>query len=53
VRAPLTPDRGAALRADLDRLVLRAIVPDCAKATAQTPDSLRQQWEQFKQRWNK
>ncbi len=53
VRAPLTADRGAALRADLDRLVLRAIVPDRAKATAQTPESLRQQWEQFKERWTK
>jgi hypothetical protein len=53
VRAPLTADRGAALRADLDRLVTRAIVPDRAKATAQTPDSLSQQWEQFKQRWDK
>ena len=53
VRAPLGTDRGNALRADLDRLVLRAIVPDRAKATAQTPESLRQQWESFKQRWNK
>jgi tetratricopeptide (TPR) repeat protein len=52
-RAPLTSDRGAALRADLDRLVLRAIVPERAKATAQTPESLRQQWEQFKERWNR
>jgi hypothetical protein len=53
VRAPLAADGGAALRADLDRLVLRAIVPDRAKATAQTPESLRQQWEQFKERWNR
>jgi hypothetical protein len=53
VRAPLTSDRGLALRADLDRLVLRAIVPDRAKATAQTPESLRQQWESFKERWSK
>ncbi|MCU1386262.1 MAG: hypothetical protein JWL71_4959 [Acidobacteria bacterium] len=53
VRAPLMPDRGIALRADLDRLVLRAIVPDRAKATAQTPESLRQQWESFKERWVK
>jgi hypothetical protein len=48
VRAPLTADRGAALREDLDRLVLRAIVPERAKATAQPPDQLRSQWEQFK-----
>jgi hypothetical protein len=53
VRAPLMPDRGVALRADLDRLVLRAIVPDRAKATAQTPESLRQQWQSFKERWLK
>jgi hypothetical protein len=53
VRAPLTSDRGVSLRADLDRLVLRAIVPDRAKVTAQTPESLRQQWEQFKERWNR
>jgi hypothetical protein len=53
VRAPLIADHGVALRADLDRLVLRAIVPDRAKATAQTPESLLQQWEQFKQRWNR
>jgi len=51
VRAPLAADRGVALRADLDRLVLRAIVPDRAKATAQTPESLRQQWESFKRNW--
>jgi hypothetical protein len=51
VRAPLAPDHGAALRADLDALVLRAIVPDRAKASAQTPESLRLQWEQFKERW--
>ena len=53
VRAPLTADRGVALREDLDRLVLRAIVPDRAKVTAQTPESLRQQWELFKERWNR
>lgn len=53
VRAPLTADKGVALRADLDRLVLLALVPDRAKAIAQTPESLRQQWESFKQRWNR
>ena len=53
VRAPLTSDRGEALRADLDRLVLRAIVPDRAKVTAQPPESLRLQWEQFKERWKR
>jgi hypothetical protein len=53
VRAPLTLDRGVTLRADIDRLVLRAIIPDRAKVTAQTPETLLQQWEQFKERWNK
>ena len=53
VRAPLASDRGAALRDDLDRLVLRAIIPDRAKATAQSPDTLRAQWEQFKERWKR
>ena len=53
VRAPLTADRGAALRADLDTLVLRAIIPDRAKQIAQSPESLRLQWEQFKERWSR
>src|SRR5262249_31835778 len=46
-------EQGAVLRADLDRLVLRGIVPDRAKATAQSPESLRAQWEQFKERWKR
>ena len=53
VRAPLTLDRGVNLRADIDRLVLRAIVPDRAKVTAQPPETLRQQWEVFKERWTR
>jgi hypothetical protein len=53
VRAPLLADRGVQLRTDIDTLVTRAIIPDRAKATAQTPESLRLQWEQFKARWNK
>src|SRR5713226_6382557 len=53
VRSALTSDRGAALREDLDRLVLRGIVPDRARATAQSPDTLRAQWEQFKERWKR
>jgi tetratricopeptide (TPR) repeat protein len=51
VRAPLTRDGGSALREDLDRLVTHALVPERAKATAQPPDQLRAQWEQFKERW--
>jgi hypothetical protein len=53
VRAGLAADRGVSLRADLDRLVLRAIVPERAKAMAQPPDALRQEWEHFKERWTK
>jgi hypothetical protein len=53
VRSALESDRGDAVRADLDRLVLRAIVPDRAKATAQPPETLRTQWEDFKERWKK
>jgi hypothetical protein len=53
VRAPLAPDKGAALRADLDRLVLRVIVPERSKVTAQPPDLLRAEWERFKSRWVK
>ena len=51
VRARLASDKGDALRADLDRLVLRAIVPDRARATAQPPDMLRAEWERFKESW--
>jgi hypothetical protein len=53
VRAALASDRGVELRADLDRLVLRGIVPDRARALAQPPDALRQDWERFKERWTK
>jgi tetratricopeptide (TPR) repeat protein len=53
VRAPLMLDHGVQLREDIDQLVLRAIIPDRAKATAQPPENLRQQWEQFKTRWDK
>jgi len=51
VRAPLAGARGAALRADLDRLVTEAILPELAKATSTTADALKIQWEQFKDRW--
>jgi hypothetical protein len=49
----MTSDRGAALRADLDRLVLRGIVPERAKMLSQPPDTLRLEWERFKERWAK
>jgi hypothetical protein len=53
VRSSLSQDEGAALRADIDRLVLHALVPERAKATAQEPEQLREEWERFKERWKK
>jgi hypothetical protein len=53
VRAPLASDRGEALREDIDRLVVNAIAPERARATSQTPDALKAEWEQFKDRWKK
>ena len=51
VRASLATDGGAALRTELDQLMLIAIVPERARALAQSPDDVRQTWEQFKERW--
>ena len=53
VRAPLAPDHGAALRADLDRLMTHAIIPDRAKALAKPPEVLKAAWDQFKEQWSK
>ena len=41
VRAPLSAGRAEAVRADLDQLVVRGIVPDRARALAQPVDALR------------
>jgi hypothetical protein len=56
VRAPLARDRGAALRADLDRLVLEAIIPERARRIAgrdavQVEAAMRAEWSQIKERW--
>jgi hypothetical protein len=51
VRSTLAADDGEALRTDIDRLVVHALVPEGAKATAQEPEALRQEWERFKERW--
>ncbi len=51
VRASLTGDHGAALRGELDRLVLRMIIPQRARALAQPPDSVQQEWDTFKVNW--
>jgi hypothetical protein len=53
VRAPLTPDQGMSLRTDLDNLVQRAIIPERARIAAQSVDTLRMEWERFKQRWER
>jgi hypothetical protein len=58
VRASMARDRGAALRADLDRLVTQAIIPDRAarltvKDRAQTIAGMVGEWEAFKNGWSK
>jgi hypothetical protein len=58
LRAPLAEDRGAALRADLDRLVTQAIVPErAAKLSPNFPKeavaSMLAEWETFKKAWSK
>ena len=53
VRAPLAADRGAALRGDLDLLVERGIAPERSKRLSRPVDSVRADWEAFKEKWNK
>jgi hypothetical protein len=58
VRATLAQDRGAALRADLDRLVTQAIIPERA-AKLKTGDirqaaaGMQNEWTAFKEGWSK
>jgi hypothetical protein len=56
VRATLAPDRGAALRADLDKLVTQAIIPERATKTPardrrQAIASMTAEWDAFKAGW--
>jgi hypothetical protein len=57
VRAPYAPDGGAALRSDLDRLVVQALIPERAREMAGTGDAapvaarLRDEWEGLKSKW--
>jgi hypothetical protein len=53
VRAPMASDRGAVLRADIDRLVMTALVPERARALGQPPETLRSEWQRFKEKWTK
>jgi hypothetical protein len=58
MRAPQTADRGAALRADLDRLVIQAIIPERIarlglKETTQALAGMLGEWEAFKVTWSR
>jgi hypothetical protein len=60
VRALMTPDRGAALRPDLDRLVREAIIPERVRRlpVAGTPEGeqatagMLAEWELLKEKWS-
>jgi hypothetical protein len=56
VRAPLDPSSAPALRADIDRLVTEALIPDRvharpAREQADATDAMRAQWELIKAQW--
>ncbi|HEX5473752.1 MAG TPA: hypothetical protein VFX12_03735 [Vicinamibacterales bacterium] len=56
LRAPLARDRGAALRADLDRLVAQGILPDrAARLSVRDPRQalagMLNEWQAFKESW--
>jgi len=57
IRAPLIPGDGVALRSDLDRLVLVAIIPRRARLASAggdvepAADAFRKDWESVKQTW--
>jgi tetratricopeptide (TPR) repeat protein len=56
VRSTLAPAKGVALRADLDRLVLQALIPERVKRLTDEPDAgatarFTAEWEEAKQRW--
>ncbi len=60
VRASMTLDRGAALRADIDRLVLQALIPERARAlglsakeTEQAHAGMLAEWELIKKNWSR
>ena len=58
VTAPLGKDHGAALRADLDRLMVQGIIPDLAgrlqpRNVKQTSARLLSEWEALKAAWTR
>jgi hypothetical protein len=57
IRAGLRPDAAAPVRADLDRLVTDALIPERAKAgpareQAETTMALRAEWDALKAQWD-
>ena len=57
-RAPFARDRGAALRADLDRLVIQGIIPERAarlppRERAQAITGMSNEWDAFKTKWSR
>jgi len=57
VRAAQAGPKGAALQADLNRLVVQVVIPERARQlAANSPDaaiaSMRKEWESLKQAWN-
>lgn len=52
-RASLTSAQSADLRGDLDRLVLRGIIPDRARVLGRAPERLLFEWEEFKEKWRR
>ena len=53
VRSAFAVDQGVALRAELDALVQRLVVPQRARVLAQPPEQLLHEWEAFKTRWQR
>lgn len=58
VRSTLAPDQGATLRADLDRLVTQALIPERVKRLAQgeaagAAERFSGEWEEAKARWKR
>jgi hypothetical protein len=58
VRAPLARDRGAALRADVERLMVQAVLPERAarvvsKDRKQTLAGMINEWDAFKSNWTR
>ena len=57
IRAGLRPDRAAAVRADLDRLVTQALIPERvrtrpAREQQETAATLRAEWDAHKTQWD-